>query len=414
MQPRFPEDRYGLALTTDHPDAAADYRQGVDCLLAANAGAGEHLERAVHVDGRFALAHMALALLYDMEGKAGQRQAALCAATLHAPLATPRERQHVRILELMLRNEPVAAYRLLQVHVREHPLDAFILSQVTGAYGILAFSGKSDFDRERLSVLESVRASYGHDWWFLGMHAYSLAEVFRHAEAREQAEKSLAIFYHNGHAAHSYAHVLYESDRPEEGSAFLAGWLPGYDARAPIAGHLCWHQALCEAQRGNHAQALDIYHARLRPAVTTSPGYGKLIDAASALWRLGLMGVPVQAAHWQELADEMPRHLPATPDPFLDIHMAVIYAAHRPGNDAWVGALLEKYHAEAHPLAGLVAQVCRGLCAFAGQDYAHSGALLAAAMPGLPRIGGSHAQRGLVSETLRYAAAKCRADALPE
>lgn len=408
MQPKIPEDRYGLALTTN-PDAATHYRQGVDRLLAANAGAGEYLERAVQADERFALAHIALAMLYDMEGKTGQRETALRAAILHAPPATPRERRHVRILEMLLRNEPVAAYRLLQAHVRAHPLDAFILSQVTGAYGILAFSGKSDFDRERLSMLESVRAGYGNDWWFLGMHAYSLAEVSRHGEAREQAEQSLALFYHNGHAAHSYAHVLYESDRPDEASAFLAGWLPGYDTRAPIAGHLCWHQALCEAQRGNHAQALDIYQARLRPAVTTSPGYGKLIDAASALWRLELMGVPVCGIHWQELADEMPRHLPPTPDPFLDIHMALIYAAHRPGNDAWVGALLEKYHVVAHPLAGLVEQVSRGLCAFAGQDYAKAGGLLAAATPGLPRIGGSHAQRGLVSETMRCAAGKCGA-----
>jgi hypothetical protein len=236
------------------------------------------------------------------------------------------------------------------------------------------------------------------------MHAFSLAELFRHREAREKAEKSLARFYHNGHAAHSYAHVLYESGCPDEGTGFLAAWTPGYDDRSPIAGHLFWHQALFEAQRGNGATALDIYRTRLRPAVATSPDYGKGIDAASALWRLGLLGLPVPPECWEELAAASHLYAAPTVDPFLDVHAALLRAASDPGSgEDWREELRRKYRQADHPLTGLVGDLSESFAAFTAGAYGRSAALLESVMEDLPRLGGSHAQRGLMAETLREA-----------
>ncbi len=396
-------DRYGLLLTTPSEAAAGHYRQGMDCALAANAGSVPHLEAAVAADESFALAHAALAGLYAMRGDKARREEALQRAARFAPHATFRERQHVEIITRIQRGDK-GAYELLRDHLRAYPTDAYILAQVTGAYSILAFSGRRDFDHERLGLLESLAGHYGEDWWFTGMHAFSLAELFRHREAREKAEKSLARFYHNGHAAHSYAHVLYESGCPDEGTQFLAAWTPGYDDRSPIAGHLFWHQALFEAQRGNGVAALDIYCTRLRPAVATSPDYGKGIDAASALWRLGLRGVPVPRECWEELAAAS--HLYALPaaDPFLDVHAALLRAASDPDSaEGWREGLRRKYCQADHPLTGLVGDLAESFAAFTAGAYGRSAALLESVMEDLPRLGGSHAQRGLVEETLREA-----------
>jgi hypothetical protein len=375
----------------------------MDCALAANAGSVPHLEAAVAADESLALAHVALAGQYATRGNKARRDEALEQAARFAPYATFRERQHVEIITRIQRGEK-SVYELLRDHLRAFPTDAYILAQVTGAYGILAFSGRRDFDHERLALLEPLAAHYGEDWWFMGMHAFSLAELFRPREAREKAEKSLALRYRNGHAAHSYAHVLYESGCPDEGARFLAAWTPGYDVRSPIAGHLFWHQALFEAQRGNGEAALAIYRNRLRPAVATSPDYGKGIDAVSALWRLGLLGVNVPHECWEELSDA--RHLYATlaPDPFLDVHGALLRAAVEPGSaDEWREEVRSKYQRADHPLTGLVADLAEGFAAFTAGAYGRAAALLAEVLEDLPGLGGSHAQRDLVEETLREA-----------
>jgi hypothetical protein len=396
-------DRYGLPLTTTSETAAEWYRQGLDCSLAANAGAVSHLEAAVAADESLALAHAALAGQYATRGDKVRRDEALERAARFAPRATFRERQHVEIITRIQRGDK-SAYELLRDHLRAFPTDAYILAQVTGAYGILAFSGRRDFDRERLGLLEPLAAHYGEDWWFLGMHAFSLAELFRHCEAREKAERSLALRYHNGHAAHGYAHVLYESGCPDEGARFLAAFAPGYDDRSPIAGHLFWHQALFEAQRGDGEAALAIYRTRLRPAVATSPDYGKGIDAVSALWRLGLLGVDVPRDCWEELSEARQLYAAPAPDPFLDVHGALLRAAVEPGSaEGWREELRGKYQRADHPLTGLVADLAEGFAAFATGAYGRSAALLVAVMEDLPRLGGSHAQRGLVAETLREA-----------
>ena len=53
------EDRYGLTLSTNSAEAAADYREGVDLLLSAWTGAAEAFDRAIAADPDFALAHIA-------------------------------------------------------------------------------------------------------------------------------------------------------------------------------------------------------------------------------------------------------------------------------------------------------------------------------------------------------------------
>jgi hypothetical protein len=100
------------------------------------------------------------------------------------------------------------------------------------------------------------------------------------------------------------------------------------------------------------------------------------------------------------------RHLYATlaPDPFLDVHGALLRAAVEPGSaDEWREEVYSKYQRADHPLTGLVADLAEGFAAFTAGAYGRAAALLAEVLEDLPRLGGSHAQRGLVEETLREA-----------
>ena len=72
-------DRYGLAVSTTD-DAAAAYRQGIDCVLAAWPGAADALDRAIAADPNFALAHAARARVHAMYAEGTQAKTSVAAA----------------------------------------------------------------------------------------------------------------------------------------------------------------------------------------------------------------------------------------------------------------------------------------------------------------------------------------------
>ena len=66
------EDRFGLALTTDSPQAAENYIRAVDLMLSANTGAETLLDAALASDPEFGLAHIARARLFQVQARIGE------------------------------------------------------------------------------------------------------------------------------------------------------------------------------------------------------------------------------------------------------------------------------------------------------------------------------------------------------
>src|SRR3978361_479010 len=88
-------DRYDLVLTTTSDQAAAHYRDGVDCMLSPWHGAEAAFDRAIAEDPGFALAYISRARLHqlNMEGKEARAMAARARELVAG--APPREINHV-------------------------------------------------------------------------------------------------------------------------------------------------------------------------------------------------------------------------------------------------------------------------------------------------------------------------------
>ena len=104
------EDRYGLPLSTNSPEAAKAYRDGIDLMLSAWPGAAEAFDRALAADAEFALAHVARARIHSFyqQGEAARKEAA-AARELVARRGTERERGHVETLALAVEGNLPAA-----------------------------------------------------------------------------------------------------------------------------------------------------------------------------------------------------------------------------------------------------------------------------------------------------------------
>jgi hypothetical protein len=205
------EDRYGLPLSTDSPEAANAYRDGIDLMLSAWPGAAEAFDRALAADAEFALAHVARARVHSFyqQGEAARKEAA-AARELVARRGTERERGHVETLALAVEGNLPAALSSALRHLESFPRDAVVMSLPLGAFGLFAFSGMADHDRARQELCERHAPDYGEDWWFLSNYGWAMTENGEVAKGRAMTERAFDMRRANAYAAHALLHAMFE------------------------------------------------------------------------------------------------------------------------------------------------------------------------------------------------------------
>jgi hypothetical protein len=177
-----------------------------------------------------------------------------------------------------------------------------------------------------------------------------------------------------------------------------------------FAGHLGWHEALFALEGLDTAAALRLFDAYLDASAIEITL--QRLDAASLLWRLRLLGADV-GDRWHALLAGWPLDDAAAGlSVFNDAHaaMALIGAGEMARARAWVALSLDRAARGAgwnHALSGEIgAPLLRGLLAFGEDRFSDAAATIAPLRGRLARIGGSHAQRDVIAQTLLAAAAR--------
>ncbi len=396
------EDRYGLPLGTASPAAARAYVEGADLLLAVQPGELDAFDRAAAADPGFALAHAARARALGLAARMEEARAAAARARARAAGASRRERQHVEAVALVVEGRGAEALAAVQAHVAEFPRDAVVLSLAHGAFGLIGFGGTPDHDAELLALLEGLAPHYGEDWWFLASHAWAFTEAGDPRRGRAMMERALGLFPKNANAAHGLAHACFEEGDTAAGADFVEGWLGGYTPEGRLHCHLSWHLALFELGRGRPERAWEAYRRAIAPGASRSAPLLTLTDAASLLWRLHLSDEGPRALPWPDVARFAGESYPEAGLAFADLHCAIAFAAAGdwPAFDARV-AELERADGEGRlPPGPMVPAVARALGAFARGRWTEAVEAHEPVLPQVVRLGGSHAQRELVEDTL--------------
>lgn len=394
-------DRSGLPLSTRSIAATEAYHEGVARWRAYDLGALRCVNRAIAEDEGFALAYVVRAFLNRAQGAMDEASADAARATSLAAGATRGERGAVACIAMIVAGENDRALAMLRDQLTEFPEDDL------SVWVWYVFAGLQGWREDRyaftFALLATLPPRYEEEWWFLTALSYLCHEMDRLAESRLYAERALAQYPRDAGASHSLAHVYYETSDHRSGITFLNGWMPGYPLKAPLFGHLAWHLALFELAAGHYTQVLDVYDEYIAP----SAQYSRLAlaDSASLLWRVHLYDGAGRALPWQS-AREIAGRLAALPGyAFADVHAAMAYGA--AGDEAAIRGLIDgltALDAQGHPLAGRVTlPIVRGLHAFSGGAYDETVRHLAPVMGEVVRIGGSHAQREVIEDTLLQA-----------
>jgi hypothetical protein len=395
------KDRYGLPLSTTSSDARDAYVAAVDSMLCADPRADTQLAETLRADPDFALAHAAIARQHQLHGHAAEAQQAIERATMLVPGATQRERQHVDICGLLIDGSSQQALGRIIDHVQTYPLDALALSPAAGVFGLIGFSGRPGREQEQLALLQPLRAAYGDDWWFATVYAFALIEVGEHEHGRELVERALEQRQGNAHGVHVFTHALYEGGDDRTAADYLTDWLPGYPDAGPLTCHLWWHRCLLHLALGDTDAVWSSYDAHCAPVASQSPPINVLTDGVSLLWRARLAGLDGDRARWQALLDYQRRCFPQ-PGVFVDAHctLSAVALGDWQAFEADLALLESRAVAGKLPAGNVAASLARAYRDFACERWARVVQTLQPIADEVVRIGGSRAQRDLVTNTL--------------
>jgi len=407
-------DAHGNIVTGATPRALEFYERALDGFLAWSGDSRADALRAVEESPGFTMGHAMVALLH-MIGRdptwVPVAQASL--ARMRDLPQTERERSYAAAIATGLTGDFEGIRSLIGGIAERHPRDLLALAM---AHTLDYLLGDTRAQRDRVAAVLPAWSRVDHGYHgILAMHAFGLEETGEYGRAEETAFAALDLAPANLRAHHARAHVLEMQGRTAEGVRWMEERVAHWDRPGASGTHVWWHLSLYHLDLGDPKRALEIYDARL---AGEDAGVSELIDASALLWRLELRGTRL-GERWTRLADRWAPRAQHAFCAFADVHamLAFVGAGRRDLQQQLLGTLRRRLgrggtNDEMTRKVGLPA--AEALAAFGRGNYAAS----AERLRGLPevshRLGGSHAQRGILGLTLREALKRRPRTRLPQ
>ena len=402
------KDEQGLPLTATSAEAVSHFNDAVRDYAGFGNDAVTHIEGALEADPAFPLAHCLRGCFYMLMGTMAlvpKARKCLDEAETFADGANEREIAHIAALRAWIEGDLLGTIRTWEEILEAHPTDVLALRFAYFMHFDLGDSpGLLGCVSRALPGWSEDRPGYGY---ILGMHAFGLEEASDYVAAEETGRRAIEINPADIWAVHAVAHVMEMQCRAREGIEWLTEHEPQWSGCNYFTHHVWWHAALFRIEITDYEGAFAIYDDYIREEESEIPL--DMVDAASLLWRLELLGVDI-GERWSELADKAAKRTSEHVLPFSDAHYMMALAAG--GRSDKAKEMMTSMREYADVVTSTTAPVmkavgipaCEAIKAFAEENYERTVDLLLPVRGEIFRIGGSHAQRDLFSLTLIEAA----------
>lgn len=399
-------DTHGVPITVGSAATAATFDRAVAAYLGWQDDAIGILQPAIESDATFILGHTSTAALLLLSGARPDDPevvASLAGARAAFSNATAREHHHLYAAEALARRDMRGAAAAWESALLEEPRDLLALRLAHDAYFFMADPASLRDSAAR--VLPHWPAEDRGRGYVLGMHSFGLHETGDYRAAEATGREAVDMNPANTIAVHAVTHVFDMESRVHEGIAWLRRLQP-YWQTSFGAMHQWWHLALFQLDLGREDEAIAIYDEHMRLACRSS--LFDLVDATALLWRLQLRGIHV-GERWRELVDPCLVYIGEHFLAFNDAHIMMAAVQADIGAADRLELSLRRYIDEASStnrdiLVDIGLDAILALRAFGEGDHARTIEILLPIRHKLYRIGGSHTQRDLWSQTLLTAA----------
>jgi len=402
------QDAQGHYLSGATEAAVTTYDQAVRAFNLVHGDAIGLFDTAREAAPDFAMAYMGKAWVFAVANDPGLLTGArTLVETARRMRLNEREQAHLAALSHLVQGARAAAVAVLDRHLMHYPFD---LVAHQGAALTDGFLGRFPWIRDRsaraLPFWSEDQPGYGT---LLAFHAFGLEEAGDYTRAEDESRAAAELEPLSFWPHHTVAHVMEMTGRPEDGLRWMAAREPLWSTPSHLNQvHIWWHKALFHLELGQYEAALALYDGPMR--ATQRPVALSLTNATALLWRLDALGCDT-GDRWRDLAASWEGHADGKCLVFTDIHAAM--AELRSGQETLVERRLEAMRetaASGVEAAGLYrtvgVPVVEGLAAFHRGAWAEAVELLLPVRFDLWQIGGSHAQRDVVSWTLTEAAVR--------
>ena len=407
------QDHLGNPTSTEWDATLRAVDDFIDGYLAYETRA-EGIVRAADADPDCCIANVYAGLLWMLlEAPEAPRRAAkyLAAAERTQSHATRREQLNLAVLRAWAEDDLPTTLRLCDQTLDEFPRDLVIVK--TQQYFEFNRGNSPAMLRVALKVMErNADIPYMH-----GMAAFAYEQCHLLDRAEQAARRALQMRRKEPWAQHALAHVMLTRGLIDQGAEFLEDiadtWV---GLNSFMITHLWWHLALFYLSQGRWARTLDLYD---RHCWGVAKEYSQdQVGAVSLLARMELAGIDV-GSRWQDLGDHLAARGHDTVQPFLTLQY--LYGLVR-ANRAEAAVLLEAVRRAAATAPAYARAVWRdvalpiseALCAYARGDYEYAWLRLSVALPRMPEVGGSHAQRDLFEQFFLDAAIRSGRSAIAQ
>jgi tetratricopeptide (TPR) repeat protein len=367
------------------------------------------LQQAVDDDPAFNLGSSAIASLFLLNGFRGDNPAvskAIGAAEAAIGGASSREKRHLAAAKAWAAGQIIGATDIWEDILVDHPTDALALRFAHDSYFYLGHSlSIRDSVARVLPAWDAANPNYG---FILGQYAFGLEEAGELRRAEDFARRAIARNAEDGWAVHAVAHVLETESRQREGIEFLKSSRPAWSKAHALSVHNGWHLALYLIEEGRFDEVLADYDRFVAPKIA-GDSLLDLVDASAVLWRLELAGADVEN-RWGPLSRQWLAHVDDHVLVFNDLHIALaVSRANDPDGILRLRRSLDDYARigsgdNREITVDVGRRLVDGVLAFAQGDFARAIEAILPVRYKIIRIGGSHAQRDLVTQTLIAAA----------
>ena len=389
-------DRRGLPVSAGDQRVVDLFDHAVDDVLGFGGESEQLLTRALEIDEDFLLGHCLFALTHVIGNASSgldQVKDSIDRASRITDSVSDREQLHLSAVKAWFESDLALASRLYQEIQLNHPLDLmalfaghwldFYLGDAKSLMGRVAGA---------LDQWDDSAPGYGY---VLGMYAFGLEENGHYDQAEELGRRSVELNPTDAWGVHSVTHVMEMTGRAEEGIEWLQSTLPGWGS-STMKLHNWWHALLLHIDLGDIDTTLDLYDTRLVDDERLDAE--ALADRVSALARLSLLDVDV-GNRWIVLAKLWEPLMFDARSSFNDLHaLLAFHYSDRSDLAEALMACVRKQYDRTIPMMRVGASVLEGVDVLFQGDNDAALALLAENLYHVNLIGGSHAQRDLVSQ----------------
>ena len=408
----MPADLQGLALGTRSDAAASAFNEVLRAYLGNRIDLFDRLKETLKADPEFALAHCAkgyfMMLAYNVAAVPVAAEAHQAASKF---AKDKREALHVQALAAWVAGDLPRTLDTWERILAEHPADAMALRLAHYKY---FWTGRREDMRKSVErAAPSWSDSLPLYGTLLACRSFAAEENGDYEAAERFGRRAVEIDPTDGWGTHAVAHVMEMQGRHKDGIEWLASLDKNWGQFNNFQHHLWWHRAMFHVERREFEAVLELYDRRFRNL--SSPLVQKLPDmfidiqnAASMLFRLELRGVDV-GSRWNEIADKAQARIGDHLSAFTQPHWAMALAA--AGRDDAARRMLEAMK-NGNPLIREVALPVSE-AAFAHRKGQHERVvqLMTPVLDRISELGGSHAQRDVLTQLYLDSAIKANREA---